>query len=800
MSKLKQSIAVNEIFPVKSDVFPPQPESAFVNPASPTLLSINSITGNNSCNVNLTSSDGSVAITSNPENSSIDLKVKNYPYPQGTVYDFVVTGQNAPTFAAGEEYILFPTDVGGYVEFDLTLLGLLKTGATSYGEVTAKFSMEHNGATGYNSTSIKLLSLGQSGTAQNLTNLFTFTAYLTNAPYVINGVTLRNPSIIYTVKLNNTLNYAGTTNSIYSKINSNSVVAYNGMTGAYTPAVLAIVSTPIPGSAAVIKADTSLFQSSLDVNNFGTNPTTGLTTLTNIQYGNKSVSPLAGSYIALVPLNCSDANVRLNLFVNWAGNGIELELTIFRNTITVNNYQDVIGSINTIVLFNTLFNFVFDATTGYVALKSLTAITGLNVIVRYVSDTPTPVANIPLIGTIYSPAAGVGVMPNPWASVVGVTGNTMITDPTTGYLRNGAVYSADHNFISSTTSPAIAANSYMLLAALNWNTLSAGCIINFGEDDYLSYGQFALHINFQGGVPANATVLSFNSVSNSVLGTYANFLTNWSIQYVIDNPDNCILVYLVNKNDIFPASPTAKFILSKLDILAMSGLNATNLPLIGSIVTAPPSPTKLALTSSSAVNIDNATLGVNPTSGLTQGLVGGANTGAVIPSLANPSYVLLNPATTNFGGFVNMKIQDAAGNCYLNFAIGGTFANIVNYQGAGAYTTLAGFQAAYKFYKDSNNYLYIQPVGTVTNFICYVVNGFSPLSAAQIPNIGTIQPCNAPLLVTFSQLTTMEQLEKSQLTIETLTERLEVLEEAQEMQLKINSLTERLNLLEGCVK
>ena len=1066
----------------------------------------------------------SVATPASPQHA-VNLQYLNNYTAQNTTLGFKIMDTTlTPTFAAGEEYILFPTDIGGYVEFDLTLLGQYKTGATSYGEVTAKFSIEHDSATSYNSASIKLLSLGQSGVAQNLTNLFTFTAYLTNAPYVINGVTLPNPSVIYTVKLNNTLNYAGTTNSIYSKINSNSVSAYNGMTGAYTPAVLAIVSTPITGSAAVIKADTSLFQSSLDVNNFGTNPTTGLTTLTNIQTATSTISPVINDYIMLVPLNVSlPASVRLNLVLLWTGGTLQIEIDIFRDSyLKINDFRCTAGSITTVPLFNTLFEFSLDSA-RYVSLKSLTAITGLEVIVRYVSDTPTPVTNIPLIGTIYTPTSPI-VISNYWASTVGVTGNTMITDPTTGFLRNGSVYSADHSWTSTTTSPAIPANSYILLAALNWNTLSAGCIINFGEDDYLSYGQFALHINFQGGVPANATVLSFNSGSGSVLGTYANFLANWSIQYAIDNVHNSINVYLVNKNDIFPASPTAKFIFSKLDILAISGIPVYWLPLIGSIVTAPPSPTKLALTSSSAVNIDNATLGVNPTSGLThttgntnsiskattnittgvelllavpaagsdsydgymdvkivfnnggssvvefggniiagndrrtefnldyfysintldngsenwaafnkyfqlrdvwdtansawyltlkfisllpnmtanqsatitistrgqtadllnqylanttylpqflnvfptgitptptvstvpsqihphltdmdfsgvtlginpttgliqglvggdypsqtiptvaagsyvlilpnsnlggnvfsfavqdltgyfymtiamfektasvlffngtsayvtyvaaianyslyfdsstnyilvksintatnflvrvtagnipllaaqisnigtivtpvtpnpivltlasavnidgatlgvnpksgltQGLVGGANTGAVIPSLANPSYVLLNPATTNFGGFVNMKIQDAAGDCYLNFAIGGTFANIVNYQGAGAYTTLAGFQAAYKFYKDSNNYLYIQPVGTVTNFICYVVNGFSPLVAAQIPNIGTVQTCNTPKLVAFSQLTTSVEMQS---TIDSLTARLEALE------------------------
>ena len=747
MSKLKQSIAVNEIFPVKSDVFPPQPESAFVNPASPTLLSINSVTGNNSGNVNLTSSDGSVAITSNPENSSIDLKVKNYPYPQGTVYDFVVTGQNAPTFAAGEEYILFPTDVGGYVEFELTLFAKYKAGATDYGEITAKFSMEHNSPINYNNTSIKLLSLGQSGTAQNLTNLFTFTAYLTNAPYVINGVTLPNSSIIYTVKLNNTLNYAGTTNSIYAKVTSNSVVAYNGMTGGYTPTVLAIVSTPIPGAATVVKADTSLFQSSLDANNFGTNPTTGLTTLTNIQYGNLVSNPVVNSYIALVPLNCSGASVRLNLILQWTGNEVELEATIFRNTVTINGFTTITGSINTIVLFNTLFTFNFD-NTSYVALKSLTAITGLAVAVRYVSDTPTPVANIPLIGTIYTPASATLTQPV-WASTVGVTGSTMMTDPTTGFLRNGSVYSADHSWTSTTTSPAIPANSYILLAALNWNTLSAGCIINFGESDYVNNGQFALHINFQGSVPVNATVLSFNSGGGSVLGIYTNFLANWSIQYVTDNVHNSINVYLVNKNDIFPASATAQSVVSKLDILAISGIPVYWLPLIGSIVTAPPSPITLTLISSSAVNIDNVTIAVNPTSGLTQSLIGGVFTPPASTNVVQNTYFLLNSQKSY--SYINSVIEfsTAAGIFAINLqSTQQSFQNklsIVSYDGNGVYSNYAQFLANFQICLDLGSsgtaLLYLKYIGaaTIASVIINIINNSGyPINPAYLSKIGTI--------------------------------------------------------------
>lgn len=214
--------------------------------------------------------------------------------PVNTKYDFIVTGDNTPTFAAGEEYILYPNNISGYVEFELTFLSQHKTGATNYGEVTAKFSIDHNSSTGFSLAAIKLLSLCQSGTAQNLTNLFTFTSYLTTAPYTINGVTIPTGQIIYTIKLNNALTYSGTTNSIFAKVSSNAISANNVMNGSLAPAVLGIVSTQMVGATAVIKADNALFQSSLDPNNFVTNLITGLTQVKPYFSKYKYTDPVAG--------------------------------------------------------------------------------------------------------------------------------------------------------------------------------------------------------------------------------------------------------------------------------------------------------------------------------------------------------------------------------------------------------------------------------------------------------------------------------------------------------------------------
>jgi len=244
--------------------------------------------------------------------------------PLNTKYDFIVTGKNTPTFAAGEEYILYPSNIGGYVEVELTFLGQYKTGATTIGDVTAKFSIDHNYELSYYIANIKLLSLGQSsGAGQNLTNLLTFTSYLTTAPYVINGVTIPTGQIIYTIKLNNALTYSGTTNSIFAKVSSNAINANNVMAGSLAPAVLGIVSTPVPvlatanegsdeivGAAVVIKADNALFQSSLDPNNFVTNLITGLIQIApNTTAVNKTLHSTSSSVPAWVQntvAECSD--------------------------------------------------------------------------------------------------------------------------------------------------------------------------------------------------------------------------------------------------------------------------------------------------------------------------------------------------------------------------------------------------------------------------------------------------------------------------------------------------------------
>ena len=244
--------------------------------------------------------------------------------PVNTKYDFIVTGDNTPTFAAGEEYILYPSNIGtAYTEFELSLVSNYIGGATVYGSIVAKFSIENVYINGYTTASIKLLSLGQATyNAQNLLNLLTFTSYITTAPYVINGVTIPTSTAVLTVKLNNTLTYNGT-NSIYAKVSSNSAVAYNSMTGTLAPAVLGIVSTPIPalamteegegeivGATTVIKADNALFQSSLDPDNFVTNLVTGLTQVApNTTAVNKTLHSTSSSVPAWVQntvAECSD--------------------------------------------------------------------------------------------------------------------------------------------------------------------------------------------------------------------------------------------------------------------------------------------------------------------------------------------------------------------------------------------------------------------------------------------------------------------------------------------------------------
>lgn len=375
------------------------------------------------------------------------LGAVKYDTVSNTKYDFIVTGQNTPTFAAGEEYILYPSNIGGYVEFELTFLGEYKAGATTYGEVTAKFSIERNSSVGYYNAMVKLLSLNKSiGTIQNLTNLLSFTAYLTTAPYVINGVTIPLGQIVYTIKLNNALTLSGTTNSIFAKVSSNAQDANIVMNGSLSPAVLGIVSTPVPalamteegedemvGATAVIKADNALFQSSMNPNNFGTDPTTGLTTSTNILSASTTLNPAANDYILLVPAYNTFANIKLNLRLRWNGNDVTVNSSIFKKVVSIETYQAT-GGISTLPLFGTLFNFIFNNDNGDIVLKSLTAITGLIIDIGYISDSSTPVANIPLIGTITTVGTPV-FMTTPWASQVGLDNTTINVNAVTGLTQ-----------------------------------------------------------------------------------------------------------------------------------------------------------------------------------------------------------------------------------------------------------------------------------------------------------------------------------------------------------------------------
>lgn len=178
-------------------------------------------------------------------------------YATATKYNFVVTSQNTPTFAAGEEYIISPANYNGYAEYSLTLRGQYQTGSTSYGEITITFSIDHNISLGFGTSDIKIISISQSMTPvltqTQLNNLFTFTAYFSSASYTINSVTIPSSTIIYTIKLNSALPYSGTTNSIFASISTNNIVSYNTtVNSTLAPAMLGVLPSAIPGSNAVV--------------------------------------------------------------------------------------------------------------------------------------------------------------------------------------------------------------------------------------------------------------------------------------------------------------------------------------------------------------------------------------------------------------------------------------------------------------------------------------------------------------------------------------------------------------------
>lgn len=365
-----------------------------------------------------------------------------------TLYDFVVNGQNTPTFTAGEEYILFPTDVGGYVEFDLTLLGLYKTGATSYGEVTAKFSIEHNSSASYNNVTIKLLSLGQSGIAQNLTNLFTFTAYITNAPITLNGVTIPTNSIITTLKLNNTLNYAGTTNSIFARVTSNTTAAYTLLTGTSSPAVLAVLPAPIAGSAYSIKADTSLFQSSLDAITLGINPTSGLTQslIGGVFTPAGATNVVQDTYFLL---NGQTLHPYINSVIEFstaAGTfAINLQSTqqTFQNKLSIVSYAGN-GVYSNYAQFLANFQICLDlgsSGTALLYLKYIGAATIASVIINIINNSGAPInpAFLSKIGTVLAPTGTPYSCPIVLVTQDQVDRNTLQLNPLTGQIFSPSI-------------------------------------------------------------------------------------------------------------------------------------------------------------------------------------------------------------------------------------------------------------------------------------------------------------------------------------------------------------------------
>ena len=218
-----------------------------------------------------------------------------------TQLDFQINSQNTPTFTAGEEYVLFPETWNGYTEFDLTFSGNYAAGATVYGEITAKFSVDFKSGTYYPNQAIKLISVSQSGSTLTLTQsqlnkLLIFTAYY--IPNTININSAPTTGVILTVKINQTIPFTGTTNSLFAHVSSNATQAYSTMTGTSKNAVLGIVGTAYAGQTSqVVPYDIVLSATSLDNQTLILNPVTKLAEVNteNIaSYSTGTWSPLIG--------------------------------------------------------------------------------------------------------------------------------------------------------------------------------------------------------------------------------------------------------------------------------------------------------------------------------------------------------------------------------------------------------------------------------------------------------------------------------------------------------------------------
>lgn len=149
-----------------------------------------------------------------------------------TIYNYPVSSKSTKlTFKTGDEFLLTVSNPNLATNYTLNFDGQFQAGATNYGLVTVDFDVVHDSSNVYSSASIVLNSITQNMSATSLTpaqlnSLFTFKAYLLDAPLVVNGITIASGQVVYTLVFNTSIPFAGTINTLSGVVSPTSSTAY----------------------------------------------------------------------------------------------------------------------------------------------------------------------------------------------------------------------------------------------------------------------------------------------------------------------------------------------------------------------------------------------------------------------------------------------------------------------------------------------------------------------------------------------------------------------------------------------
>lgn len=189
-------------------------------------------------------------------NNTISVIGNNGTLSNYTRYNYPISCKNTPTFVSGEEYLVATASPNGDTDYDLTFAGINQAGATAIGLVNIKFSLLRNSSSEYSTSSILVHSITSAGSANivpaDVKDLFTFTAYNLTQEATINGVALTVGTVIYTIKLNTTLGFVGTVNSLYGSVSTELSAPFVSFANPYNTALLGVVNTALVGTSAVI--------------------------------------------------------------------------------------------------------------------------------------------------------------------------------------------------------------------------------------------------------------------------------------------------------------------------------------------------------------------------------------------------------------------------------------------------------------------------------------------------------------------------------------------------------------------